>query len=205
MIGHQKIYMNNKDIKNLIKKSSDDHNRSFSYVFTEQFERKFKASLEIISNSISTGGCVFTCGNGGSFSDAQHFTAELIVRYKRHRDPLPSITLGCNSSNLSACSNDFNFEEIFRREYSALSKQEDALIAISTSGNSRNILNILNYASSKNQNWILLSSDKLEQRPEGGVIIEFPFTTTAAIQECHIFFLQLICRALDCTILGNDF
>ncbi len=200
-----KIKMNSKDIKNLIKQSTEDHNKSFSYVFTEQFEREFNEALDIISKSIRTGGCVFTCGNGGSFSDAQHFSAELIVRYKRNRDPLSSITLGCNSSILSACSNDFNFEDVFTREYMALSKKEDTLIAISTSGNSKNIINVLNYAKSKNQNWILLTSDKLEQRPNGGVIIGFPFTSTAAIQECHIFFLQLICRALDCMLLGNDF
>ena len=196
--------MNNKDIQNLIRKSTDDHNKCFSYVLTSQFESNFKKALNMIFKSINSGGCIFTCGNGGSFSDAQHFTAELIVRYKRDRNPIPSITLGCNSSNLTACSNDYSYEDVFKREYSGLSKKEDTLIAISTSGNSKNIIKILNYAISKNRNWILVTSDKLKERPKGGVIIDFPFTSTAAVQECHIFFLQLVCRALDFQILGDD-
>lgn len=196
--------MNNIKIKNIIKASVDDHKKTFSYVLTDEFENKFKESMTMIYKSINLGGCIFTCGNGGSFSDAQHFTAELIVRYKRNRKPLASITLGCNSSNLTACSNDFRYEEIFKREYEALNKKEDILIAISTSGNSKNIINILNYAIAKNRKWILLTSDRLIEKPKGGIVIEFPFTSTAAIQECHIFFLQLICRSIDSLLLGGD-
>ena len=84
-----------------------------------------------------------------------------------------------------------------------LSKDNDTLIAISTSGSSKNIRNILDYAISKNRNWIFLTSDKILDKPEGGVVIEFPFTTTAAVQECHIFYLQLLCRAIDSLILGT--
>ena len=136
--------MNSKDINDLIKKSSDDHNKSFSYVLTDKFAGKFKDSINMIYSSINSGGCIFTCGNGGSFSDEQHFTAELIVRYKRDRYPISSLTLGSNQSNLTACSNDYNFEEVFLREYRAFSKKEDTLIAISTSSNSKNIIQIIN-------------------------------------------------------------
>tara|TARA_Y100000589_G_C27053835_1_gene588456 strand:- start:159 stop:746 length:588 start_codon:yes stop_codon:yes gene_type:complete len=195
--------MINNDFKNLIKSSIDDHNKSLSYVNSVKFEKTFEEIVNKIFKSINSGGTIYTCGNGGSFSDAQHFTAELIVRYKRDRDPISSLTLGCNSSNVTACANDYNFEEVFLREYRAFSKKEDILIAISTSGNSKNIAQIINYATSKNQNWILLTSDQLRERPKGGIIIEFPFTSTAAVQECHIFFLQLICRALDFLILGD--
>tara|TARA_B100000242_G_C43055078_1_gene493601 strand:- start:2077 stop:2670 length:594 start_codon:yes stop_codon:yes gene_type:complete len=193
------------DFKNLIKSSIEDHNKSLAYVHSENFEKKFEEIVNIIFKSINSGGTIYTCGNGGSFSDALHFTAELIVRYKRDRYPISSLTLGSNQSNLTACSNDYNFEEVFLREYRAFSKKEDTLIAISTSGNSKNIIQIINYANSKNYNWILLTSDKLRTRPEGGIIIEFPFTSTAAVQECHIFFLQLICRALDFLILGDEY
>ena len=79
----------------------------------------------------------------------------------------------------------------------ALSNDADTLIAISTSGNSKNIRNVLDYAISKNRNWIFLTSDKVLNKPVGGVVIEFPFTTTAAVQECHIFYLQLLCRSID--------
>ena len=126
------------------------------------------------------------------------------MRYKRDRQALSSITLGCNSSNLTACANDFKFEDIFKREYQALSRNVDTLILISTSGNSKNIQNILNYAISENRNWILLTSDNLKEKPKGGIVIDFPFTSTAAVQECHIFYLQLICRAIDSLLLGDQ-
>lgn len=196
--------MNNLDIKKIIKASINDHKESFSYVLTEEFEKKLKESITMTLESINKGGCIYSCGNGGSFSDAQHFTAELIVRYKRNRYPLSSITLGSNSSNLTACSNDFSFDELFKREYMALSNDADTLIAISTSGNSKNIRNVLDYAINKNRNWIFLTSDKVLNKPVGGVVIEFPFTTTAAVQECHIFYLQLLCRSIDSLILGPE-
>lgn len=196
--------MHNPRIKETIKKSISDHQESFAYVKTDEFHSKFVSALKILYETINNGGCIFTCGNGGSFSDAQHFTAELIVRYKRNRNPLSSITLGCNSSNISACSNDFSYEEIFMREYQALSKLNDCLIAISTSGNSPNIQKIIYYARSKKRNWILLTSDKIKEKSDDGIIIPFPFTSTAAVQECHIFTLQLLCRALEDSIFGID-
>ena len=158
----------------------------------------------MIHQSIKNHGCIFTCGNGGSFADAQHFTAELVVRYKRDRNPISSITLGCNSSNLSACSNDYSYDDIFLREYEALGKDKDVLIAISTSGKSKNILKILDYADKNNRKWILLTSSKIDDCPTNGIVIAFPFFSTAAVQECHIFTLQLICRILDDLILGKD-
>ena len=74
--------MNNLDIKKIIKASINDHKESFSYVLTEEFEKNLKESITMTLESINKGGCIYSCGNGGSFSDAQHFTAELIVRYK---------------------------------------------------------------------------------------------------------------------------
>ena len=192
------------EIKRIIEKSKDDHLKTLSYINTGDFNSKLSESIDIIYESLQSKGCIFTCGNGGSFSDAQHFTAELVIRYKRDRYPLSSITLGSNFSNLSACSNDYSFDEIFKREYIALSKINDILLAISTSGNSRNIRNIIDYADQKKRKWILLTSDKIIDNPKNGIIIKFPFTSTAAVQESHIFTLQLICKAIDDLILGTD-
>ena len=86
----------------------------------------------------------------------------------------------------------------------AISNDRDILLAISTSGNSKNIRNIVDYASYLERNWILLTSDRIENKPEGGIVIDFPFTTTAAVQEAHIFTLHLICRAIDDLILGVE-
>lgn len=197
--------MDNFRIKETIEKSISDHQESFSYVKTDEFYFNFNSSLKLLFETINKGGCIFTCGNGGSFADAQHFTGELIVRYKRDRKPLPSITLGCNSSNISACSNDYSYEEIFKREYQAISNKNDCLLAISTSGNSPNIQKIIRYAESNKRNWILLTSEKIKEKPIGGSIISFPYTSTAAIQECHIFTLHLLCRALEDLLFGFEY
>ena len=196
--------MDNLNISEIIDKSLKDHQSTISYVESNDFNVKFYDSLKMIFNSIQNQGCILTCGNGGSFSDAQHFTAELVVRYKRDREPLSSITLGCNLSNISACSNDYSYEYIFERDYKAISKIEDTLIALSTSGNSPNIRKVLNYANEMKRNWILLTSDKIKNEPSGGIVIKFPFSSTAAVQEAHIFTLHLICRSIDDLILGNE-
>ena len=190
-------------IKKLIKGSIEDHLKSFEYVYTDDFYNKYHNALNMVYKTIKNEGCIFTCGNGGSFSDAQHFTAELIVRYNKERGPLSSITLGSNFSNVTACSNDYSYEEIFKREYEVLSKKQDTLIAISTSGKSKNILNVIKYANTVKKDWILLTSDKATDLPSNGIVISFPSTITSAIQECHIFTLQLICKGLDHLIVDN--
>ncbi len=196
--------MDDINLSEIIDKSLRDHYATMSFAESINFNAKFSDALKMIFESIKNGGCIFTCGNGGSFSDAQHFTAELIVRYKRDRNPISSLTLGCNLSNLSACSNDYSYEYIFEREYKALSKNKDSLLAISTSGNSPNIRKVIDYAKLKKRNWILLTSDKIKDEPDGGIVIKFPFTTTAAVQEAHIFTLQLLCRSIDDLILGKE-
>jgi len=192
------------DLKYTLEKSIKNHELTFAYLKTNDFHERFIKSLKILYETIKEDGCIFTCGNGGSFSDAQHFTAELIVRYEKIRKPLNSITLGSNFSNITACANDFSYENIFQREYEALSSNKDSLIAISTSGNSSNILELINYAKNKKRNWILLTSDKISEIPSGGIVIPFPFTSTAAIQECHIFTLHIFCRALESLIFDLD-
>ena len=203
MSGPLKI-MNNLNVERIIKKSFKDHIETLAYVNSKEFHENFSNAIENIYETLKNGGCIFTCGNGGSFSDAQHFTAELVVKYKRERAPLSSLTLGSNFSNLSACANDYSFDEIFKRDYMAISNDRDILLAISTSGNSKNIRNIVDYASYLERNWILLTSDRIENKPEGGIVFDFPFTTTAAVQEAHIFTLHLICRAIDDLILGVE-
>ncbi len=196
--------MDNFNIERTIKNSFQDHKTTFNYINSKEFHEKFVKAIDTISETFKNQGSILTCGNGGSFSDAQHFTAELVVKYKRERVPLSSITLGSNLSNLTACANDYSFEEIFKREYMAISKSKDTLIAISTSGNSKNIRNIIDYVNSLERNWILLTSNRIENEPKGGIVIDFPFTTTAAVQEAHIFTLQLICRCIDDLILGEE-
>ena len=194
--------MDNNYVKNIFEESIKDHELSFSYLKTNDFYERFDKALKMLYQTIKNNGCIFTCGNGGSFADAQHFTAELVVRYKMIRNPIKSLTLGSNFSNITACSNDFSFDDIFQREYQALSNSNDSLIVISTSGNSSNIKKVIEYAKNKKRNWILLTSDKISEIYSGGVIIPFPYTSTEALQECHIFTLHILCKALDELIFG---
>ena len=195
--------MDNFNLKKIIQDSINDHEKTFLYVNSQEFYEKIKNTIDMVYESIQRGGSILTCGNGGSFADAQHFTAELVVKYNRDREPISSITLGCNLSNLSACANDYSFEKVFKREYIAIGKKNDTLIAISTSGNSKNIREVLDYANDNKLKWIFLTSDSVINEPKGGIVFKFPFSTTAAIQESHIFTLQLICKAIDDLILGS--
>ena len=103
-------------------------------------EDKIIECSRIISDAIKNGGKLLICGNGGSFSQAQHFAAELVGRYKKERRGLPAIALGSNGAALTAIANDYDYESVFAREVEALGKSGDILVGLSTSGNSKNVL-----------------------------------------------------------------
>ena len=107
--------------------------------------------IENIQKKLKKGGKLLFCGNGGSAADAQHLAAEFIVRLRPHinRNPIPALTLAQDTSTLTACGNDYSFDDIFLRPFQALAKKNDVLICISTSGNSKNILNVLKEAKKK--------------------------------------------------------
>ena len=105
-----------------------------------------------VKKKLKRGGKILFCGNGGSAADAQHLAAEFIVRLRPHinRNPIPAATLAKDTSTLTACGNDYSFDDIFLRPFQALAKKDDILICISTSGNSKNILKVLKEAKKKN-------------------------------------------------------
>jgi D-sedoheptulose 7-phosphate isomerase len=107
--------------------------------------------IRSIQNKLKKNGKILFCGNGGSAADAQHLVAEFIVRLRPHinRNPIPAITLAQDTSTLTACGNDYSFEDIFLRPFKALARKNDVLICISTSGNSKNILKVLKEARKK--------------------------------------------------------
>ena len=114
-------------------------------------EPEIYQSINLIHKSLKKGGKIFLCGNGGSSADAQHLAAEFTVRLRPgvNRRAIPAISLSSDSSNLTACGNDYGFKKIFSRNLEALYKKNDILIAISTSGNSENILDVLRYCKQK--------------------------------------------------------
>ncbi len=141
---------------------------------------------------------VFFCGNGGSAASSQHFAAELVGRYVKERGPLPAVALTTDTSALTAIGNDYGFEYIFSRQLEALGKKGDLLIALSTSGASENVLNVLKAARRKKIKTIVLTGAKgARLRKAADTCIVVPSGETARIQEMHDLILHTWCEALD--------
>jgi len=156
---------------------------------------------EICSLSLKTiqnGNTILLCGNGGSASDSIHISSELVGKFEKNRKAIPSISLSSNISNLTAIANDFGFEHIFSRQVEAIGKKGDLLIAISTSGNSQNILNAIKYAKSNGLNVVAMTGN------DGGRINEIdcitlktPNSNVARIQEMHILVGHIISKYIE--------
>jgi D-sedoheptulose 7-phosphate isomerase len=148
-------------------------------------------------NSFTQGGKIIFAGNGGSFADAQHLTAEFISRFKFERVPMPAITLGTNNSLVSAIGNDYGFEQIFARELIALSEDIDFFMPISTSGNSLNLLIASQAALEKGMHvmgWTGQSGGKLSEICD---CLKVPSNKTERIQECHILLGHILCEIVE--------
>ena len=154
--------------------------------------------------SLEKGGKVIFCGNGGSFSDAQHLSAEFTGKYAFDRDALASIALGTNNSSLSAIGNDYGFENVFSRELEAIVKSEDILIGITTSGNSKNIINAVETAKSKNIKTYIFTGRSGGKIQSNAACLNVPSDITARIQECHIMIGQIICGIVEAEFFNND-
>ena len=148
--------------------------------------------------TLQSEGKIVLFGNGGSAADAQHIAAELVGRYKMDRKGLPAIALTTDTSALTAIANDFGYENIFSRQLEALLNKNDLVIGISTSGNSKNVINALDYANQLGVKTIGLSGG------DGGVMNEIcshnlvvPSFDTPRIQEMHIFIGHTICHLID--------
>ena len=154
--------------------------------------------------SLEKGGKVIFCGNGGSFSDAQHLSAEFTGKYAFDRDALASIALGTNNSSLSAIGNDYGFENVFSRELEAIAKSEDILIGITTSGNSKNIINALETAKSLKIKTYIFTGRSGGKIQSNATCINVPSDITARIQECHIMIGQIICGIVEAEFFNNN-
>ena len=157
------------------------------------------------SQAIDNGNKIFFCGNGGSASDSQHLATELIGRFKNNRRPLAALALSADSTAISCIANDFGYQHIFSRQLEGLAKKGDILFAISTSGNSENVINCV-----KKSNEIGVKSFGL-LGGDGGQLLNYcdkslvvsETKETARIQEAHIFIGQVICRIIE-TNLGIE-
>ena len=151
---------------------------------------QIKKAINLVYLSIKRGGKIMFCGNGGSAADAQHFAAELLVKLKPNinRKSIPALSLAQDTSTLTACGNDYSFNDIFVRPFEALASKKDVLIVISTSGKSKNILKVLKKAKDKKVSSIgLLGGSGGSCKKNCDISIVIPSKITARIQECHIF------------------
>ncbi|HVB58318.1 MAG TPA: D-sedoheptulose 7-phosphate isomerase [Candidatus Acidoferrales bacterium] len=156
------------------------------------------SAVDIICFSLSAGGQLLIAGNGGSAADAQHIAAELTGRFLRERQPLRAIALHGNASALTAVANDYGYDQVFARELAAHARPGDVLLAISTSGNSRNILRAIEVARQKSATVIGLTGDsggKMSQACD--LCLCVPSKSTARIQEMHITIGHAICELVE--------
>ncbi|MDF2867280.1 MAG: Phosphoheptose isomerase [Gammaproteobacteria bacterium] len=164
-------------------------------------------AAEMIVQSLLAGNKILSCGNGGSAGDAQHFASEMINRFERERPSLPAIALTTDSLTLTSIANDYDFEEIFAKQIRALGVENDILLAISTSGNSQNVINAITAAHDRGLKVIALTGR------EGGALasqlypedieIRVPSQSTARIQETHLLVIHCLCDIIDSRLFGQ--
>ena len=165
------------------------------------------AASHAMVNSLKNGGKILSCGNGGSAGDSQHFAAELVGRFERERAELAAIALTTDSSILTAVGNDYSFDEIFSKQVRALGKRGDILFAISTSGNSKNVIAAIDAAHLKGMNIVAMtgrSGGKIASLMQtGDVLLNVDSQVTTRIQEVHLLMLHCLCDAIDNLMFGE--
>jgi D-sedoheptulose 7-phosphate isomerase len=170
--------------------------------------RPIATAAERMVHCLKQNGKILACGNGGSAADAQHFSAELLNRFEKERPGLAAIALTTDTSTLTAIANDYDYEQVFSKQVRALGDAKDLLLAISTSGNSRNVVAAVQAAHEFQMGVIALTGR------DGGRIGEIlnprdthicvAANSTARIQEVHLLTLHCLCDAIDCLIMGVD-
>ena len=162
---------------------------------------------ELMVDSLRNGGKILSCGNGGSAGDAQHFSAELLNRFEIERPGLPAIALTTDSSTITAIANDYAYQDIFSKQVQALGGAADLLLAISTSGNSPNVVRAVDAAHEREMKVVALTGR------DGGAIlgalettdveIRVPAERTARIQEVHLLVIHTLCDFIDSALFGD--
>lgn len=157
-----------------------------------------RAVADLIIARLKGGGTVYSVGNGGSAADAQHFTGELIGHYRRDRRPLRAVTIGTDSATASCIANDYAFEAVFSRQIEALAGVDDVVVAFSTSGASKNIVDALAVARSNGAATVLFGGGAGGSAVmHADLALLVPDESTARIQEVHTVFLHLISEQID--------
>jgi len=198
----------NKDIisgNSFIYKSIQERKTNLNRCLTNlQSNHTFNNLCQSAKKTLENKGKIIFAGNGGSFADSQHLSAEFISKLKTDRRPLPSIALGTNSSSVTAIGNDYGYQYIFSRELEAIGNSRDLLIAISTSGNSENILNLLEKAKSMSIEFFILTGLSGGKCAFYENCIRIQSENTALIQEMHIVAGHIICSVAEKSFIENQ-
>ncbi len=172
-----------------------------------ELAQPLSASVDLVFGSLANNGKILACGNGGSAADAQHFIAELVGRFERDRLPLGGVALNTDTSIMTAVGNDYGFDAIFERQVMALGQPGDVLVAISTSGNSANVIRAIEAAHDREMAIIALTGKgggKIgEILLETDIHLCVPHDRTMRIQEVHILLLHALCDGIDALLLGD--
>jgi D-sedoheptulose 7-phosphate isomerase len=164
-------------------------------------------AIQMMVDCLRAGGKIMACGNGGSAADSQHFAAELLNRFEREREPLAAIALTTDTSTLTSIGNDYRFEDIFSKQVKALGRRGDVLLAISTSGNSPNVIEAIAAAHARGVHIVALTG-KGGGKMSGclaptDIHLCVPAAQTARIQEVHLLTLHCLCDGIDTLLLGE--
>jgi DnaA initiator-associating protein len=163
-----------------------------------QLRKQIEIASALMIGVIREGGTIYVCGNGGSASDSAHFVAELMNRFSMNREyPLPAIDLSAMNSTITAIANDYSYDEIFAKQLKALGKSEDLLIAISTSGNSPNVLKAMDQANLMGMLTVFLTGEGVDAKTTRAQHINVPSRNTPIIQEAHVMIIHMLCNELD--------
>ena len=174
----------------------------------EQLADPIAQAVEIMFAALANGNKILACGNGGSAADCQHFAAELVGRFERERLPLPAMALTTDTSIMTAVGNDYSFTDIYSKQVQAFGQADDVLLAISTSGNSTNVVQAVGAAKEREMRVVALTGKSggviATMLDEGDAHICVPHDRTARIQEVHLLTIHCICDGIDDALLGEQ-
>jgi D-sedoheptulose 7-phosphate isomerase len=165
-------------------------------------------ATEVMVASLLANGKILACGNGGSAADSQHFAAELLNRFERERPGLAAMALTTDTSTLTSIANDYDYSQVFSKQVLALGQPRDVLLAISTSGNSPNVVAAIRAAHERDMRVVALTGkgggEIGKHLAPADVHICVPHAVTARIQEVHLLTLHCLCDGIDCLLLGTE-
>jgi len=195
---------------NMLKIIQDHFSESIQTKITaaDQLPPAIARAAEVMVHALINNKKILCCGNGGSAGDSQHFSSELLNRYERERPSLPAIALTTDTSTLTSIANDYHYNEVFSKQVRALGQEGDVLLAISTSGNSANVVEAMKAAHERGMKIVAFTGKNGGKMApvlkDGDVEIRVPANKTARIQECHLLFIHCLCDLIDESLFGSN-